>query len=289
MSIDPVNISQPTAGISVLMATYAGEKAPRLRMALESMFRQTLLPKEVVLVVDGPVDGEQEKVIQEFSGKDAPPELKVLRLNEGKGLAGALNHGLTYCSCGLIARMDSDDISREDRLEKQYRFLEQHPDIDVVASWQAEFENDDTERTVKIKETPAEHEAIVRKLRWRNVISHPTIMIRKAALLKVSGYDETVGLLEDYDLHMRLIAAGSRYAAIQELLVKVRISRSQRARRGGVKYIFREGRFRYRCYQRGSYSFGIFLVTFTTNAVFRLMPPFLKAAMYRLVRRPIPE
>src|SRR5579883_383007 len=288
MNENPVQLSS-SAGISVLMATYAGEKALRLRAALESIYDQTYLPEEIVLVVDGPVADDQEKVIEEFSGKSALPELKVLRLKEGKGLAGALNYGMAHCSCNIIARMDSDDISREDRFEKQYRFLEQHPEVDVVASWQAEFENDDTERTIKIKETPAEHDAIVCKLRWRNVISHPTIMLRKAALLKVNGYDETVGLLEDYDLHMRLIAAGSHYAAIQEPLVNVRISRSQRARRGGVRYMFREGIFRYRCYRRGSYSFGIFLLTFTTNAIFRLMPPFLKAAMYRLVRRPVPE
>lgn len=289
MSSNDPQISPKTAEISVLMATYAGEKSPRLKAALESLYHQTLLPKEIILVIDGPVDSEQEKVIGEFAASPQPPVLKVIPLEKGKGLAGALNSGIPHCSCEFIARMDSDDISREDRLRKQYEFLLSHSEIDVVASWQAEFESDDADRIIKVKETPADHDAIVRKLRWRNVVSHPTIMLRKTALEKIDGYDETVGLLEDYDLHMRLIAAGYRYASIQEPLVRVRISHSQRSRRGGLRYIFREGVFRYRCYRRGSYSFPIFIATFTTNAVFRLMPPFLKAAMYRLVRRPMPE
>lgn len=286
---DPNILLRETAEISVLMATYIGEKAHRLKAALESIYQQTLLPKEIVLVVDGPVDEGQDNIINEYATNILPPILKIVRLYKGKGLAGALNVGLNDCSCEYIARMDSDDISRDDRFEKQYAFLQTHPEVDVVASWQAEFENDDVRRIVKIKETPPEHDIIVRKLRWRNVISHPTIMLRKVALEKVHGYDETVGLLEDYDLHMRLISAGYRYAAIQEPLVKVRISHSQRSRRGGIQYIIREGVFRYRCYRRGSYSFLVFIATFTINAIFRLMPPFLKAAMYSLVRRPMPE
>ena len=109
-------------------------------------------------------------------------------------------------------------------------------------------------------------------------------MIRKAVLLKINGYDESVGLLEDYDLHMRLIKSGAHYAAIQEPLVMVRISRLQRARRGGITYSIRELIFRYRCYKRGNYSLWLFLSSFIVNALFRLMPTYLKEILYRFVR-----
>jgi len=273
--------------VSILIATYAGEQASRLYLALESLYVQSRIPLEIVLVVDGPVDEHQEEVIQMFATKPQPPLMQIIRKQRCNGLAAALNYGLPYCSNEIIARMDSDDISRNDRMEKQYIFLLDHSDIDVVASWQAEFEDDDTEHIRTVKETPAKHEEIVRALRWRNVVSHPTIMFRKTPVVRIGGYNETVGLLEDYDLHMRLVHAGSRYAAIQEPLVKVRISRNQRSRRGGWSYILAEGKFRYRSFRRGNYSFAIFLFSFIASAVFRLMPVFLKAAMYRLVRNSV--
>jgi len=273
--------------VSILVSTYRSELASRLLSSLESIINQTSAPQEIVLVIDGPIDDTQEEVIQKYLNSENVPKIIIRRLNKNSGLANALNYGLAACSNDIIARMDSDDIAQDDRIEKQYQFLQKHPEIDVVASWQAEFEDDDIELITTVKETPPNHQDIVRSLKWRNVVSHPTIMFRKAIVMNNNGYDSSVGLLEDYDLHMRLIKAGARYAAIQEPLVKVRISKSQRSRRGGISYMFREGVFRYRCYKRGNYSFWIFIASFTSNALFRIMPAYIKGILYRFVRKSI--
>lgn len=272
------------APVSVLLSTYSGELAAHLAAALESLYAQSLPPAQIVLVIDGPVDRGQEQVIASFSARSGDIAFDVVRLPVCGGLARALNRGVESCRFDLIARMDSDDITPPERISKQFEFLQHHAEVDVLAGWQAEFEGTDHSIVRSVKETPAGHNEIARALKWRNVISHPTIILRKQKLLAVGGYDQDVGLLEDYDLHMRLIHAGARYAALQEPMVYVRVSPKQRARRGGWRYVMNEWVFRYRCYRRGNMTLWDFLITSAVNTVFRLLPSFVKDPLYRLVR-----
>lgn len=276
--------SAPVIPISILMSTYAGERAPRLAASLESIFTQTLLPAQLVLVIDGPVDEDQQGVIKAYANRSSSITFTQLQLKECGGLAAAMNKGLSLCSEVLVARMDSDDIMFPQRLEKQYAYLLIHPDVDVLTTWTAEFEDDLPQFIVSIKQTPSTHESIVRSLRWRCSIGHPTIIFRKAMAESIGGYDETVGFLEDHDFHIRMIHAGATYATLQEPLVKFRISRSQRLRRGGLKYIGKEWLIRYRCFRRGDIPFSIFVAASTAKTIFCLQPPFVKKLLYRFVR-----
>ena len=131
------------APISLLITTYHGEDHRCLQRALDSVRGQTLAPAEVVLVVDGPVDALQEAVITRVSSNGymgAP--VKVIKLARNDGLANALNVGLEYCSGSWVARMDSDDVSDRRRLEIQWTYLKEHPEIDVLASWHHECGED---------------------------------------------------------------------------------------------------------------------------------------------------
>lgn len=273
-----------SAPVSVLMSTYAGEHAAHLAGALDSVFAQTLAPAELILVVDGPVDAAQEVAIRESSAHSGAIAMRVVRLPKNRGLALALNAGLAACSHDWIMRMDSDDLSLPHRLERQWSALSADPTIDLLATWHAEFA-DDVDHIGAIKATPPEHDAIVAALKWRNVISHPTIMFRKATVARIGAY-RPVHLLEDYDLYVRLVLAGARLAAIPEPLVKVRTDPGQRRRRGGLRYVRTEVSFRIDCYRHGFLTARQFTLSTIAYVCFRIAPSRLKARLYRLVRRP---
>ena len=125
---------------SVLMSVYSKECADFLRVALDSVFNQTVVPTEVVLVEDGPLTTELDSVIDEYSKHYA--QLKVIKLPVNGGLGRALRVGLRHCSYDLVARMDTDDICRSNRFERQLRVFEQQPKLSVCGGWISEFGND---------------------------------------------------------------------------------------------------------------------------------------------------
>jgi GT2 family glycosyltransferase len=165
-------------------------------------------------------------------------------------------------------------------IEKSY--LDSHPDIDLVASWSSEFIDEATD--LRLKTSPTEHEAIIEALKWRNVIAHPTIVVRKKSLDAVGGYRESVGLLEDYDLYVRLILAGAKFHIIPKILLRVRTTQEQRARRGNLAYFINETRFRYRCFRAGFLNAKEFFLTTGLYALFRLIGTPMRNRLYAAVR-----
>ena len=95
---------------SVLIAVYAKEMPDHLAQSLESIFHQELPPDEVVLVEDGPLTEELDEIVSRF--KEAHGELHIVKLPKNQGLGLALKEGLTHCHYDIVARMDSDDISK---------------------------------------------------------------------------------------------------------------------------------------------------------------------------------
>lgn len=268
--------------VSVLMSTYHGERASYLAQALASIDGQSVPPDQVVLVVDGPIGADQEAVIAPYVATVSGPVFTVVRLERGRGLSGALNAGLVHCTGRYVMRMDSDDLSLPDRLQIQRDYAAAHPEIDVVACWCEEFADDD--RPSRRKVSPVQHEAIAQALRWRNVLVHPSVMIRTETLRRIGGYRTDFGKLEDYDLFVRLILAGARFHAIPKILVRFRTSADQMKRRGGLRYCLDEIRFRTACWKRGFLDLRSFVVTTAMYVVFRLVSQSMRRRLYDLVR-----
>ena len=174
-----------SSGISILMTTYAGETAKNLRESLESLFAQSVPPEQLVLVVDGPIDVDQEVVLAEFGQDPRILEMKLVRLERNVGLAHALNAGLPHCTGEWIMRMDSDDRCRLDRVQLQRRYLEHHPEIDVLSAWCQEF--DDLSCRRLLKTSPVDHDNIAIVLKWRNALVHPATVVRRVKLVRVWG------------------------------------------------------------------------------------------------------
>ena len=103
---------------SVLMSLYIKEKVEYADACFQSLLRQTVQPNEWVIVEDGPLKDEMYLLLETYE-KENPGLIKRVVLDHNQGLGTALRAGVLACKNELIARMDTDDIAREDRFEKQ--------------------------------------------------------------------------------------------------------------------------------------------------------------------------
>lgn len=280
----PQDENRRALSVSILLSTHGGAQASHLAEALESMFAQTAPADQLVLVIDGPVPPDQEAVIARYRRDRRINQVELVRLDVNSGLANALNAGLPRCAHELIARMDSDDISHPDRLLEQEAFMRAHPEIGVLATCVEEFDQD-PDTIFRVNAPPVSHEDIVRKLRWRCVIIHPSLMIRASALKKLGGYRTEFGRLEDYDLFVRAALAGVRFHALGRPLIKVRMTLALYGRRGGWTMFKNEVRFRFFCFRSGFLGPFPFCVTVLLAPLFRITPLALRKQLYRFVRK----
>jgi glycosyltransferase involved in cell wall biosynthesis len=272
----------PASGVSILMSTYAREKASNLFASLESLRIQTRPADQIVLVIDGPIDAEQEKVIADFDAVEGPWEFTILRLERNGGLAKAMNAGLAACTMPILMRMDSDDICAPDRIALECDYLEAHPEIGLVASWAEEFYDEKPETRLRV--APTTHEAIVQALRWRNIIVHPAVAVRTEQVRAVSGYNSKFGLLEDYDLWIRMAMSGTQFHVIPKALVRTRTGVGLNERRGGWRYVKNEIKFRLHFFKAGFLTAKQFVMVTALYTGFRLISGPMRGRLYAFVR-----
>lgn len=202
---------------SVLLSVYHKENPLYLRAALDSIFYQTLLPTEVILVEDGSLTDELESVISSYN----IPYMKIIKLPCNKGLSNALNEGLKYCNCEYVGRMDSDDICIPNRFEVQMSYLEKHPEIDVIGAFATVI--DEVGNTSSLMKVPLTHHNISR-LVWTCPFIHPTVVYKKSKICEVGGYDMNAGIRQDdYDLWLRCAQAHFQFDNIDKSLLYYRI------------------------------------------------------------------
>ena len=263
---------------SVLLSLYIKEKPEFLEQALRSVFEQSCLPAEVVLVLDGPVTGELQAVVDKFMFQ-YPKVLKIIPLEQNVGLGLALNEGLKHCSYEYVARMDTDDICKPTRFEKQLAAFEQNPSAAVISSWIDEFVGS-PENIVSIRKLPEKNSELVNYAQTRNPMNHPSVMFKQSAIWAVGGYKHFY-LLEDYYLWARLITGKYELYNIQESLLQFRISSQMIARRGGWKYAKSEIKLFQTFRTMGLISFGVFLRIILIRVSFRLIPTHVRTVLYR--------
>lgn len=213
---------------SVLMSLYKKETPDFLTQAIDSMLAQTALPQEIVVVKDGPLTNELETVLNGYVKKH--PTLFTIVTNEKNiGLGLALNEGLKVCRNELVARMDTDDISKPDRCVKQLSVFESDPDISICGAWAAEFENN-TSNIISIRKVPYAHDDIYKFSKRRSAFNHPAVMFRKSAVLGVGGY-ANLRRNQDVDLFGRMMFAGAKAKNIPESLLYYRVNEALTKRR----------------------------------------------------------
>lgn len=153
------------------------EKAEYLKQALQSVINQTLKPTEIVIVKDGPLTKELDECIENFQ-KQHPKLFKIITFKKNRGLGLALRDGVKACKYEYIARMDSDDISKPDRFEKQFNYLQKHPEIALLGTWITEFSKDENNPDTVTK-LPCTHQDILKFAKKRNPFRHMTMVLKK--------------------------------------------------------------------------------------------------------------
>ncbi len=262
---------------SCLLPVYIKDDSLFLDAALNSIFQQTLPPGEVVLVQDGPITAELHKVVMKWKAK---LPINHIVYPDNLGLGKALSMGLLKCKGELVARMDADDICHPCRFEKQVKYLEAHPDIDVVGSWIAEFEGE-VDNVVSYRELPASHEQLLPFSKKRCPLNHPTVVYRKKSILAVGNYDQFKNQ-QDYHLWVRLLNAGYKIANIPEALLFMRISSSLFRRRGGWRYFMIEWEVQREFLRMGFINFYEFTRNVTVRGIVRLVPNGLREKIYKI-------
>ena len=188
-----------------------------LPAALDSLQRQTMTSWELICVDDGSTDTTPH-ILAAAACRDG--RIRLLTTS-GRGLVAALNTGLDACRAPLVARMDGDDISHPRRLELQTAKMAAEPELGLVACAFRHFPRQQVRMGMLAYETWQNsldsHEAIMRDLFVESPFVHPSVMFRKNCIEAVGGYRES-GWAEDYDLWLRLAAAGVRFARLSEVL-----------------------------------------------------------------------
>lgn len=266
---------------SVLMSLYHRERPDCLRQSLDSVFDQTLTPAEVILVEDGPLTSELYEILDEYESKY--PQFKRVPLAENGGLGKALNEGLKHCSNVLVARMDTDDISKPERFEKQCAVFTKYPQAEVVSSWIDEFE-DTPENIVSTRKLPELPYQIYSYARKRCPINHPAVMFNKNSVLFAGGYQH-FPLFEDYYLWIRLLLNGAKFYNVQESLLLFRTTPEMFRRRGGLKHAVTEVKFQKFIWEIGFISFGRLCLNVPIRFITRIVPNSVRTLIYKKLLR----
>jgi glycosyltransferase involved in cell wall biosynthesis len=203
--------------ISIVMPFYNREEY--LKESINSILNQTFKDFELIAINDGSTD-DSLKIIDLYNDK------RIRVINNTHDFIKSLNIGVAESKGKYIARMDSDDIMLENRLEIQYNFMENNPEVDICGSWMEIFDN-----AQNIIKTPATHNEILNMFFYRNPMCHPTILMRKESLKHYKKYPDIYLpdyiYAEDYKLWLDLLKNGLGFANIPIPLVRYRVSKSQ--------------------------------------------------------------
>ena len=225
--------------ISVIMPVY--NASPYLREAIQSILSQTFTDFECIIINDGSTD-QSENIILSFSDN----RIRYAKNQSNSGLVFTLNKGIDMATGEWIARMDGDDISLPDRFEKQFHYLNQNPEMEVLATRVKLIdENGFAIGSWKDDERAITPEQIRLYLPKNNCIAHPTIMM-KTSLLKKYRYNSRQSQAEDYDLWLRLSSDQVSIHKLDEALVKHRILPSSFTRKNRQNIYYKLALTKYR-------------------------------------------
>lgn len=203
--------------VSILMPVYNAEQY--LSEAVVSALNQTYRNIELVAINDGSKDNSLT-ILEEFAKNDS--RLRIIT-QKNTGIVGALNRGIQESRGIYIARMDADDISFLNRIEKQVDLIESAPEAVLIATG---FEVIDENSEFMYREIiPRTNIDLKRALLLYNPIAHGSVLLRKSTVEKIGGYSANCGPTEDYELWMRLSKEGD-FLGVEDLLYRWRQNRN---------------------------------------------------------------
>lgn len=263
---------------SVLMSLYVKEKPEYLKCAIQSMVDQTLKPDEIVIVKDGKITPELQSVLDEYS-KSYPALFNIVGYEKNRGLGLALNYGLEHCHNELVARMDTDDIAKPNRCEKQLMVFEKNPELSLLGSSVDEFYTNPN-HIVSRRVVPTSHKEIYEFAKRRSAFNHPTVMYKRSKVLALGGY-ENLRRNQDVELFGRMLYSGLIAGNIEESLLLFRsnddLARRRKSWENTKSYINTIKRL----WKMGYSSFGDYMMIAVAQTGMFLLPVKLQHWVYK--------
>lgn len=213
--------------ISVLLPVFKADVV-YLREAVDSILSQTFSDFELLILYE-PADFVGTEEINRYFEVLNDSRVRIITLSEHSGLPRSLNYGLSIANGKYIARMDADDISRINRLDKQYCYMEEHPEVDILGGVIQLMGQDSVPRAEKMFNIiyPANIRPI--RMMFENAgLAHPTAFYRKSSFDQTGlRYDETLKGSEDYRLWADAVIKGLIIDSLPDVVLNYRISDEQ--------------------------------------------------------------
>lgn len=205
--------------VSVILTAYNTEQY--VERCLDSVLNQTFKDFEFLITDDGSID-DTLAILEKKSAEDE--RIKLFKKEENEGLKGAvdnLNH-MIQLACGkYIAIIDADDIWKENKLEKQVKDLQTHPDIFLLSS--NGYKIDESDNVIRKVTRPTKPEESAKRIVHSNPFCHSSILFRNEGYL----YRPKIYYCHDYDLYLRMFSDDKKLVHRKDFLFYYRISESQ--------------------------------------------------------------
>lgn len=262
---------------SVLMSLYKKEKSEYLRLAIDSILNQTVFPDEITIVKDGLLTQELDEILSEYDNKY--DIFNIVGYEKNRGLGLALNYGLEHCRNNLVARMDTDDIAKPDRCEKQLKEFEKDPKLSLLGSSVDEFYVN-PEYVVSRRIVPTTYKEIYEFAKRRSAFNHPTVMYKKNKVLELGGY-KNLKRNQDVELFGRMLYSGLIAKNIEESLLFFRcnddLAKRRKSWENTKSYIDTIKRF----WKIGYSSFYDYIIVVIAQTIIFLIPVKLQCWIYK--------
>lgn len=203
--------------VCVVMPTYNGKTRGFIDKAIQSILKQTLAVKQILLIDDGSTDGTIEYLMAKY------PELEIhTKLNGGP--SSARNYSLPFIKAEFVCFLDDDDEWVNTKIEHQVQYFRDHPDVDLLMSGMV-FINS---KSVKGNEVyPGEFgHTYPESLLGNGFLPPSTLMFRHTLIQKVGSFNENYRLGEDYEYCIRCTQHG-KIALLKEVNTLYRVHDSQ--------------------------------------------------------------
>lgn len=267
----------------VLLPVYRKDNPEYLRLSVDSMLSQTYHPLHVLIGLDGPIEGELAQMVNAYSKND---EVTIIPFAENRGLAATLNDMIRWAQAQgytYFARMDADDISLPERIEKQMAFLLSHSEIDAVGGATNEIDENGHNRN-KINHYPLTPDECCQYFAKRDPVAHPAVLIKQSYFDKAGClYRPEFRKNQDTMLWFDGLKKGVKIANLDEVVLNFRVNNDFfSTRRNG--YTFAKGLLKQRKiinrelhygWKANLYAYALFL--------FRISPVWVKRIAYKIL------
>lgn len=274
-------MSQNYPKCSVLMCLYRGDKAEYFREAVESVFGQTVLPSELIVVVDGAIGDKLAEALNEAARKYK--KVVVVKLQKNVGVGVASNEGLKHCREELVAKMDADDVMALNRIELQVAEFARDQDLTLLGGQLAEFSGD-MDNIVSHRKVPITAKEIRKFARRRSPFNNQTVMYKKSAVMALGGYPK-LNRAEDYYLYSKLIAERYKVKNLKNVLTYFRLDNEAIKRRRTWRHTKEMIKARSEIRKLGISNTYDVAITFLAQMVIFLTPAFVARLIYRRLRK----